>query len=111
LPAAVYAFNVTRDWSMASNGEVSLPTQSNSNIGLIVIPSLLIVLVSVIAVLTTAVVLVKRHSSRGTRALRKQAYQDSPYSDYWKQRAPGNATRSPGMQANQDPSNGSRDVP
>lgn len=81
LPAALYSFNVSRGWSVAVNGAVSLPNESSTSIGLIEIPSLLLVLLSFGIALTAAIVFLRRHGRMRRRSI--QARGESPYSDYW----------------------------
>jgi len=81
LPSAVYPFGVTRGWSLGAAGQVNLPGQSETSVGLVVIPSVLLICVVVmVAVATTLLVLMRRAASK---RVRRQPHRDQPYSDYW----------------------------
>jgi len=81
LPAALYSFNVSRSWSMGVSGSTSLPNQSDTTVGLVVIPSLILLLLSSGIAVTTATVVLRRRGR--TRKHATQARRDRAYSDYW----------------------------
>ena len=86
LPAAVYPYNVSRNWSLQTAGQVSLPDQPEPNVAVIVIPSVLLITIVALGVVGETILLVKRHTLQIRRINRRKAFREPPYADYWKQK-------------------------
>jgi hypothetical protein len=82
LPEAVYPFEASRDWSVGVSGELVLPSQTITTMGLIVIPSVLVIALGVALALVSFTLVLKRIRNKD----RRQSQDESTIDDaayYW----------------------------
>jgi hypothetical protein len=85
LPEAVYPFAASRDWSVGVSGEVALPSQTITTVGLIVIPSVFVIALGVALALVSFTLVLKRIRNKGRRRSQDESttIDDATYRDYW----------------------------